>query len=109
MLEREMEGDESSLIDLNKYSERLTAEYNEKVEFQVKSLAYYCTLLVIMDCCSVAYVSTCCYINTVECPVASGPAVLSNLQGMQFQVFFTASAADHSSAELADYTTALNT
>jgi hypothetical protein len=43
MLEREMEGDESSLIDLNKYSERLTAEYNEKVEFQVHSIAYYCT------------------------------------------------------------------
>jgi hypothetical protein len=40
MLEREMEGDESSLIDLNKYSERLTAEYNEKVEFQVCALQH---------------------------------------------------------------------
>ena len=34
MLEKELETDESNLVDLNRYNERLTAEYNEKVEFQ---------------------------------------------------------------------------
>ncbi|CAN0270655.1 unnamed protein product, partial [Phaeothamnion confervicola] len=33
-LEVELEGLEAHLLDLNRYSERLTSEYNEKVEFQ---------------------------------------------------------------------------
>eukprot|EP00611_Tribonema_gayanum_P016592 TRINITY_DN2898_c0_g1_i2.p1 TRINITY_DN2898_c0_g1~~TRINITY_DN2898_c0_g1_i2.p1 ORF type:complete len:922 (+),score=339.06 TRINITY_DN2898_c0_g1_i2:250-3015(+) len=33
-MERDMEKEEQSLVELNRYSERLTAEYNEKVEFQ---------------------------------------------------------------------------